>query len=407
MASPLVTLVQQGVRTLGRNRLRSSLTILGVAVGIAAVVCVVAIGNAGSEQIQKNLENLGENFVWIEAGNRSVGGVRSGVRGTKTLVLADMEAIIKQVPLIKSCSPQVDTRVQVVFGNQNWSTTYRGVSPAYFQIKRWRISDGQAFDQNMTEQGANVVVLGETVKNYLFPYSDPLGQTVRIRNVPFTVVGILAAKGVTSFGSDQDDTILLPYTAGMRRLSGVTWLDDVLCSATSAQAVKPAGVMAAAILRERHRIRPGDDDDFSIRNPEDQIQLQLDASRTMALLLVAVGSVSLIVGGIGIMNVMLVSVTERTREIGVRMAVGATESEVRMQFLGEAIMLCLAGGAAGVLLGLLGTFTLGRTLGWPMSLSVEALLVAGLFSFVLGVAFGFYPAKKAASLDPIDALRYE
>jgi len=400
-------LIQQGLRTLGRNRLRSSLTVLGVAVGIAAVVCVVAIGNAGSEQIQKNLENLGENFVWIEAGNRSVGGIRSGARGTKTLVLSDMEAIVKQVPLIKACSPQVDTRVQIVFGNQNWSTTYRGVSPEYFRIKRWSLAEGQAFDQNMTEQGANVVVLGETVKKYLFPEGDAIGRTVRVRAVPFTVVGVLAPKGVTSFGSDQDDTILLPYTAGMRRLSGVTWLDDVLCSAITAEAVKPAGLMVAGVLRERHRIRSGDDDDFSIRNPEDQIQVQLEASRTMAMLLISIGSVSLLVGGIGIMNVMLVSVTERTREIGVRMAVGATEGEVRWQFLGEAVLLCIAGGVVGVLLGLLGTFTLGKTLGWPMALSLEALVIAGMFSLVMGVTFGFYPAKKAASLDPIDALRYE
>ncbi len=400
--------MQQGLRTLGRNRLRSTLTILGVAVGIAAVVCVVAIGNAGSDQIQRNLDNLGENFVWIEAGNRNVGGVRTGSRGTKTLLASDMEAIVQQVPLIKRCSPQVDSRTQIISGNQNWNTTYRGVSPEYFLIKRWPLSEGQPFDESMVEQGATVVVLGETVRGYLFPNNEnPIGRTVRIRDVPFTVVGVLDVKGSTGFGSDQDDTILIPYTTAMRRLAGVTWLDDILCSATSGGAVKPAGVMASAVLRERHRIRPGEDDDFSIRNPEERIQVQLEASRTMALLLIAVGSVSLVVGGIGIMNVMLVSVTERTREIGVRMAVGATEHEVRMQFLGEAIMLCLAGGLAGVLLGLLGTFTLGKTLDWPMSLSAEALVVAGFFSFALGVTFGFYPAKKAASLDPIDALRYE
>lgn len=401
-------LMQQGLRTLGRNRLRSTLTILGVAVGIAAVVCVVAIGNAGSDQIQRNLDNLGENFVWIEAGNRNVGGVRTGSRGTKTLLVSDIDAIVKQVPLIKRCSPQVDSRTQIISGNQNWNTTYRGVSPEYFLIKRWPLSEGLPFDEAMVEQGATVVVLGETVRGYLFPNNEnPIGRTVRIRDVPFTVVGVLDVKGSTGFGSDQDDTVLIPYTTAMRRLAGVTWLNDILCSATSGGAVKPAGVLASAVLRERHRIRPGEDDDFSIRNPEERIQVQLEASRTMALLLIAVGSVSLVVGGIGIMNVMLVSVTERTREIGVRMAVGATEHEVRMQFLGEAIMLCLAGGLAGVLLGLLGTLTLGRVLSWPMALSADALLVAGLFSFVLGVTFGFYPAKKAASLDPIEALRYE
>lgn len=402
------TLIQQGLRTLGRNRMRSSLTILGVAVGIAAVVCVVAIGNAGTQQIQANLENLGENFVWLEAGNRNVGGVRTGARGTKTLVVADMEAILQQVPLMKRCSPQVDSRTQVIAGNQNWNTTYRGVSPEYFQIKRWTIAQGAPFDQYMVEQGAKVVVIGQTVRNYLFPNNeDPIGRTIRVRDVPFTVIGVLGLKGSTGFGDDQDDTILLPYTTAQRRLAGITWLNDILCSAISADAVRPAGVMAAAVLRERHRIRPGEDDDFSIRNPEERIQVQLQASRTMSLLLMAVGSVSLVVGGIGIMNVMLVSVTERTREIGVRMAVGATEQEVQAQFLGEAVMLCVAGGVAGVLLGVAGTFTLGRTLGWPMALSLDALAIAGLFSLVLGVTFGFYPAKKAAGLDPIDALRYE
>jgi putative ABC transport system permease protein len=401
------TILAQGLRALGRNRLRSTLTMLGIAIGIAAVVCVVAIGNAGSQQIQTLMENLGENLVWIEAGNRNVRGVRTGSQSTKTLVPADMDAILREIPLIKACTPQVDTRVQVVYGNQNWSTTFRGFSPEYFRIKRWNVTEGVPFDQYAVDAAANVCVLGQTVRSFLFGNQDPIGATIRIKSVPFLVIGVLEPKGMTAFGSDQDDTILVPYTTGQKKLAGYTWLNDILCSAVSPEAVKPAQDQVAALLRERHRIGPGQDDDFSIRNPEDQLQAQLEASRTMTVLLVSIGSVSLLVGGIGIMNVMLVSVTERTREIGVRLAVGATERHVQLQFLGEAVTLCLAGGAAGVLLGATGTVLLGRALGWPLQFSAGALGVALLFSIVVGLFFGYYPAKKASSLDPIEALRYE
>lgn len=403
----LNTIAGQGLRALARNRLRSALTILGISIGIAAVVCVVAIGNAGSEQIQTMMENLGENFVWIEAGNRNVGGVRTGTQGTKTLVLADMEAILREIPLIKTCTPQVNTRVQIVYGNQNWSTNFRGFGTEYFRIKRWNVVEGIPYDQEMVGAAANVCVLGETVRSILFGRENPVGATVRIKNVPFQVIGVLEAKGMTAFGSDQDDTILVPYTTGQKKLAGYTWLNDILCSAVSPEAVKPAQEQVGLLLRERHRIGPGQDDDFNIRNPEEQLQAQMEANRTMTVLLVSIGAVSLLVGGIGIMNVMLVSVTERTREIGVRLAVGATESHVQLQFLGEAVMLCLTGGAVGVLLGVAGTEALSRILGWPTKLSVEALVIAGLFSVAIGIFFGYYPAQKAAKLDPIEALRYE
>jgi putative ABC transport system permease protein len=402
----LKTIMSQGWKALERNRLRSVLTILGIAIGIAAVVCVVALGSAGSEQIMQRLENLGENLVWIEAGGRNVSGVRTGTRGTKTLVVADMEAILREIPLIRSCSPQVDSRVQVVYGNQNWSTTYRGVAPEYLTIRRWTIAEGTAFGLDAVERNANVCLLGDTVRRYLFANESPIGATIRIQSVPFTVMGTLAPKGASG-GGDQDDTIFLPYSTGMRKIAGVAWLDDIMCSAVAPELVKSAGDQAAALLRERHRILPGQDDDFNIRNPEDRIRAQLEASQAMAMLLVAIGSVSLLVGGIGIMNVMLVSVTERTREIGVRMAVGATEGQVQIQFLGEAVMLCMTGGAAGVIIGMLGTLSLGYFLGWPMELSLEALATAALFSAAIGLFFGYYPARKAAGLDPIEALRYE
>lgn len=401
------TISGQALRALGRNRLRSALTILGIAVGIGAVVCVVAIGDAGSEQIQLQLLNLGENLVWIEAGSHNVRGVRTGAGGTKSLVMADLAAIQREVPLIKACSPQVDSRVQIVYANQNWQTVYRGVSPEYFQVKRWNIAEGSAFDEAAVEQADNVCVIGLTIRQILFGAEDAIGKTIRIKNVPFTVVGVLEPKGMSGFGSDQDDTLLMPYTTAQRKIAGITWLNDIMCSAESPATVKVAGEQITALLRERHKLRSDQDDDFNIRNPEEQMQAQLEASRTMTLLLVSVGAVSLLVGGIGIMNVMLVSVTERTREIGVRMAVGATEQQVQMQFLSEAVMLCLAGGAAGVLLGTGGTVLLGQTLGWPMRLSVDALTVAILFSILVGVSFGYYPAQKAARLDPIEALRYE
>jgi len=403
----LKTLLAQGWKAIGRNRLRSSLTILGIAIGIGAVVCVVAIGNAGSEQIQQRLMNLGENLVWVEAGGRNVAGVRTGTQNTKSLIFADLEAIVREVPLIRTCAPQVDARAQVVYGNQNWATQFRGVTPDYLSIRRWSVATGAVFDQQAVDAAANVCLLGETVRRSLFGNDDPSGATIRIRNIPFTVIGTLVPKNVSGFGQDQDDTVFLPYTTAQKKLAGKTWLDDIMCSAVSPQAAQAATIQVASLLRERHRIQPGQDDDFNIRNPEEQIQAQLAASETMTLLLVAIAAVSLLVGGIGIMNVMLVSVTERTREIGVRMAVGATEAQVQLQFLGEALMLCLSGGAAGVLLGVAGTVVLGRTLGWPMSLSLGALFTAALFSAAIGVFFGYYPARKAAALDPIEALRYE
>lgn len=395
------------VWSLLRNKLRSSLTILGITIGIAAVICVVAIGKAGQARVEQHLANLGDNFVWIEAGGRAVSGVRTGPRGTKTLTLGDALAIKSQIPLIKNVSPNVDASVQVVYGNQNWFTTFRGVSPAYFDIKRWTVEGGAAFAQDDVDRAADVCVIGRTVRTQLFGVEDPIGKVIRLRSLPCKVIATLAPKGLSLSGQDQDDTILLPYTTAQKKLMGITWLDDILCSAVSQDVVKLAGQQTAALLRERHHLRPEEVDDFNIRNPEDVIQAQLEASRTLTLLLIAIASISLLVGGIGIMNVMLVSVTERTREIGVRVAVGATEEAIQLQFLGESVMLSLVGGVAGVLLGVAGSYFVGRAFGWPMEMSVEAVLLAALFSIATGVFFGYYPARKASRLDPIEALRYE
>jgi len=400
-------LIGSALGSLLRNKLRSSLTVLGITIGIAAVICVVAIGQAGQARVEQQLNNLGDNFVWIEAGGRSVSGRRTGPHSTKSLTLADAVAIRTQIPLIKSVSPNVDASTQVVYGNQNWYTSYRGVSPEYFDIKRWAIEEGAVFSQDDVDSAADVCVIGRTVRQQLFGVEDPIGKVIRLRSLPCKVVATLVPKGLAVSGQDQDDTIILPYTTAQKKIKGISWLDDILCSAVSQDAVKPAGQQAAALLRERHHLRPEEDDDFNIRNPEDVIQAQLEASRTLTLLLIAIASISLVVGGIGIMNVMLVSVTERTREIGLRIAVGATEDAIQIQFLGESVMLSLVGGAAGVVIGIVGSFFLGRGLGWPMQLSGQAVALAALFSVAVGVFFGYYPARKASRLDPIEALRYE
>jgi putative ABC transport system permease protein len=400
-------LLKSALLALLRNKTRSLLTVLGITIGIAAVICVVAVGEAGQAQVEQQLNNLGDNFVWIEAGGRAVNGVRTGSHASPTLTLDDAAAIKRQIPLIKAVSPNVDGSIQVIYGNQNWFTGYRGVSPEYFDIKRWIVDQGAAFTQDDVENAADVCAIGRTVREQLFGAEDPIGKVIRLNGLPVKVVATLVPKGLSMSGQDQDDTILMPYTVVQKKIKGVTWLDDILCSAVSQEAVKLAGQEAAVLLRDRHHLRPEMPDDFNIRNPEDVIQAQLAASRTLTILLVTIASISLLVGGIGIMNVMLVSVTERTREIGVRVAVGATEAAIQLQFLGESVMLSLVGGAAGVLLGIVGTVVAGRALDWPMKLSAQAVAVAALFSIAVGVFFGYYPARKASLLDPIEALRTE
>ena len=400
-------LLQSALVALLRNKMRSVLTVLGITIGISAVICVVAIGKAGQAQVEQQLNNLGDNFVWIEAGGRAVNGVRTGTHGTKTLTYADAVAIKNQISLIKSVSPNVDGPVQIIYGNQNWFTGFRGVSPEYFDIKRWYVDQGAAFSQDDVDRAADVCAIGRTVRDQLFGAEDPIGKVIRVKSLPCKVVATLHPKGLSVSGQDQDDTILMPYTTGQKKIKGADWLDDILCSAVSQAAVKVAGQEAAAVLRDRHHLRPEEEDDFNIRNPEDIIQAQLEASRTLSILLIAIASISLIVGGIGIMNVMLVSVTERTREIGVRVAVGATEEAIQLQFLGESVMLSLVGGAAGVLFGVVGSYLVGQTLRWPVQLSIESVLIAAVFSIAVGVFFGYYPARKASLLDPIEALRYE
>ena len=399
----------EAIRALYRNKLRSALAAIGITIGIAAVVCVVAIGTAGSQRAEQQLQNLGDNLVWIEAGSRNVNGVRSGSYGMTSLTMEDAETILREVSLIKSVSPQVDGSVLIACGNRNWTTHYRGVAPEFLEIRRWELAEGVPFTREDVEHAAKVCMIGQTVRQQLFGAEEAVGRDARINKQIFRVIGVLAPKGQSGTGQDQDDNILMPYTTAQKNLrgNGFTWLNDILCSAVSLEAAKPAIDRINGLLRERHHIRPGDGDDFNIRHPEEVIKAQIATSRTLALFLTSVACISLLVGGIGIMNVMLVSVTQRTREIGLRLAVGATTGAIQIQFLGEAVMLSLFGGLLGVFVGILGSFILGYALGWPVSIPLEALIVAPTFAIGMGIFFGFYPARKAALLDPIAALRRE
>lgn len=382
---------------------------LGITIGIAAVDWVVAIGREGSARAEAQLAALGDNLVWIEAGSRNVAGVRTGTRGMNTLTMEDDEAIKEGVPLLTRVSPNIDGSVLVVRGTQNWTTQYRGVSPDYLDIKRWTIAEGGPFTDDSVLHGSNVVLIGETVRARLFGSEPAVGGIVRIGVTPFEVVGVLAPKGQTGYGRDQDDTVMMPYTTVQRKLKpkGVTWLDDILCSADSAEDIGPAIRQVEAILRERHHIPEGGDDDFNIRKPEEVIKAQLEASETFSRLLISIASVALLVGGVGVMNVMLASVAERTREIGVRLAIGARESAVQAQFLIEAVVLSVMGGALGVVVSVVGAFGIERAIGWTIVIPPQAFAMALLFSIGVGVVFGFYPAWRAAKLDPIEALRSE
>ena len=400
---------REAVRALLRHKLRSALTTLGIMIGIAAVVLVVAVGEAGSARAEAALQNLGDNLVWIEAGSRNINGVRNGSHGTTSLTIEDADAIRRDVPLLKRISPQVDGTVHLLSSTRNWTTRYRGETPDYLAIKRWHVVLGNPFsDEDVTETSSKVL-LGETVRHELFGDDNPIGQVIRINGMLFEVAGVLEKKGQNADGRDQDDWILLPYTTAEKKIrgGGFTYLDDILCSAVSPEAVTPAIDRVVAVLRDRHRIRAGQDDDFNIRRPDEVLKAQLEAARALTLLLVSIASISLLVGGIGIMNVMLASVAQRTREIGVRLAIGGRAAAIQLQFLGEAVMLSLTGGLLGVALSFAGRLLFESALGWPITISPAAVAVAVASSAGVGMFFGFYPARRAARLDPILALRHE
>jgi putative ABC transport system permease protein len=350
---------------------------------------------------------MGTNAVFISAGSGRSGGARMGFWAVKSLTLDDMEAILREVPLIRQAAPAVMSRSQVVYQNQNWNTGVLGTTPSYFEIRTWPVQSGSAFSQEEVDYAANVCVLGTTVANYLFPNDNPIGKTIRIGNLPFRVTGVLESKGQSVMGDDQDDRIFAPYTTVQKKIAGITWIQFINASAVTQEASVAAVRPITQLLRERHHIRAGEDDDFFVRTQSEVADLANQTSQVMTLLLGAIASVSLFVGGIGIMNIMLVSVTERTREIGVRMAVGATPADVQNQFLVEAVTLSMLGGVIGIAAGLAGSALISSFLKWPTLISVKAIIIAALFSAGVGIFFGYYPARKAAQLDPIEALRYE
>ncbi len=399
--------IRVALRALARNKMRTALTMLGIIIGVGAVICTVAIGVGASTQVQEQIRNLGDNIIFISAGSVNQHGVHMGSQATKTLKLGDAKAIQQQIPLIGKVSPGVGALVQVVYGNQNWSTRVRGSGPDYLEIRRWPVEEGSNFSQRDVDSAANVCLIGKTVIENLFGDEDPVGKTLRVQSLPFRVIGVLASKGQSPFGNDEDDTLIMPFTTVQKKIAGVDWLHFIMCSAASQNAIDPAQKQMASLLRQRHHLRSDEEDDFIIRSPMDLANAQAQAGRIMTLLLASIASVSLLVGGIGIMNIMLVSVTERTREIGVRMAVGATEQDVQMQFLSEALVLSMLGGVVGVMLGVFGSIAVSSMLQWPTRVPPQAIAVAVLFSAGVGIFFGYYPARKAAHLDPIEALRYE
>ena len=396
-------------RALARNKMRSALTMLGIVIGVSAVIAMVSIGQGAQAQVQEQIANVGTNLLFVGAGSQNVGGVRSGTGATNSnrLTVEDIEAVRREIPSVAMASPTVNTRAQLVFGNQNWNTQVQGVNEQFPQIKKWGVASGEFFTEADVRTAARVIVLGQTVAESLYPGTDPVGQMVRVRELPFRVIGVMKAKGQDAGGRDQDDTAFAPFTAVQKKLLSITYVQFAHVSAISPAATYTAQDQITELLRQRHKLAPNEENDFFVRNLTDVAEAADESNRIMTILLGCIAGVSLLVGGIGIMNIMLVSVTERTREIGIRMAVGARSSAVRKQFLIESIVLSLTGGAIGIMFGIAVSFLIPMMLGWRTLISFVWIVISVIVSVVVGVLFGYYPARKASSLDPIDALRYE
>jgi len=403
--------MRTALRALRRNKLRSALTMLGIIIGVAAVITMVSIGQGADAAVQQQIRSLGNNMLMIIPGATTSSGVRSGWGGVSTLTTNDAAGIKKECPAVADVTYMKRQVVQVIYGDQNWSTVAQGSTPAYERVRDWPVASGSFFTERDEETANKVVILGQTVVDHLFgPGEDAVGALIRIKDVPFRVIGVLEAKGQTTWGQDQDDLVLMPFSTAERRVLGTQFLgsvDMIFVSAASTEEISAAEKQIAALLHERHHIQPGQENDFTVRNLNDIAKASESASKVMTNLLLSVASISLLVGGIGIMNILLVSVTERTREIGIRMAVGAKSRHILLQFLVEAITLSMVGGLAGTILGIAGAQLVSYFATWPTLLSAPAILGSFLFSGAVGVFFGFYPARKASRLDPIMALRYE
>jgi len=403
----ILDLIRIALRALARNKVRSALTMLGIIIGVASVIAMVSLGQGAQQQVQSQIAGMGTNLLVVMAGSQKSGGFRGGLGTSTTLTPEDVEAVLREAPAVAAATPTVSTAVPLVFGNQNWTTRAEGANAGYLSIRARAVASGEFFTETDVRTAARVAVIGQTVANQLFPGLNPVGQIIRVRNLPFRVVGVLVAKGQSQFGQDQDDTLVMPYTTVMKKLLATTYIPSASFSAVSASATNEAQKEITAILRRRHNIRPGQDDDFTVRNLTDVAETAEQASKVMTMLLGGIAAVSLLVGGSGIMNIMLVSVTERTREIGIRMAVGARSRHVQYQFLIESVVLGLTGGLLGILIGVGASFVLSRVFQWPQLISTTAVFGSAVFSMAIGVFFGYYPARKAAGLDPIEALRFE
>ena len=404
--NPLIGL-KIAARALTRNPMRTSLTMLGIIIGVGAVIAMVAVGQGAKAQVEAQIASIGSNMLMVYPGSTTQGGVHGGAGSVTSLTEDDAEAIQKELSPVRYAAPSLRTVAQVVSSNQNWSTGITGSTPAFFAIRDWSFESGGAFTDADVSGATKTAVLGKTVAMNLFGSQDAVGQIVRIQNVPFKVVGVLAPKGQSAMGQDQDDTVIIPFSTLQKRIMGVSYVGAILISAQSPQETSLAEEQVERLLRQRHHIPSGQDDDFTVRNMTDIASAAEASSRIMTLLLGSIASVSLIVGGIGIMNIMLVSVTERTREIGIRMAVGARGRDILMQFLVEAVVLSVAGGLLGVVFGVAGSTLVSLIVHWPTIVSVQSIVLSLVFSIIIGVFFGLYPARRASKLDPIEALRYE
>ena len=393
---------------LRRNKVRSALTTLGVIIGVASVIAMIALSSGARASIDEQIQSTGTNVVYVSAGSWGrPGGVRGGSGSVQTLTLEDAKALQDQIPTVAHLTPVVRGRAQVVAGNINWNTSIEGGNEDYVVVRNWPIVSGSNLTARDVTVADKVCLLGDTVAKTVYPGEDPVGQIIRVKNLPFRVLGVLAPKGQGQWGDDQDDIIIAPYTTVQKKLLGVTYLRQVMISATRADAVEQTAVEATRLMRQRHRIQNPEEDDFSVRTVEEMAQTRIQLAQTMTGLLMSVASVSLLVGGIGIMNIMLVSVTERTREIGLRMAVGARTRDILRQFLLEAVSLSALGGLVGIAFGVGISRALATVMGWPTLITTSSIVLAFAFAAAVGIFFGFYPAQKAATLDPIDALRYE
>jgi putative ABC transport system permease protein len=402
-------IIRVAFRALVRNKMRAALTMLGIIIGVSAVVAMVSIGQGAQASVQAQIESIGTNLLFVSAGAQNVGGVRSGTgdSGTNTLTVEDLEAIKREVPSVSMVTPTVNARSQLVAGNLNWNTSLQGVSEQYPDIRKWPVQSGAFFTDADVRSAGRVLVIGQTIADNLFAGMDPVGQTIRVQNLPFRVVGVMLRKGQDQQGRDQDDIAFAPYTTVQKKVLGSPRLQISYVSAISQDATYTGQQQITELLRQRHKLNANDPDDFTVRNMTDIADAANETNSTMTMLLACIAGVSLLVGGIGIMNIMLVSVTERTREIGIRMAIGARSSAVRSQFLVESIVLSLMGGTVGILLGIIVSLAIPRMLGWPTLISTMAIIGSVIFSVAVGIFFGYYPARKAAALDPIEALRYE